>query len=663
MNGPRPALVYLLALGTCLSISSTQIGALTIYRIGGESLPEPDPASFGAPADSVRFVQLGWDESRVEPFGRAHLMDVQADSIRPDFVERANLMSEIETRGGLLRARFTGRMAFGGDPAMAAFYDTDSTTAYAGNQQPFVREQSLRIAGSPFCLRPNYCKYIHARLPGAYPLQLIRIYPTPGNEDSHFIPKYTLGIGDGDPLKFGEQDRTFGSTTDGGSESLEASFDIVSERPENEEPLLEFEFDDEPVQDVVLIAPIGDWEIAEFEIVFDGFAVDANYKTAVISLETPGTLGPLSWSGAIHPGASVDMRVRTGDTEDPNIYYRNTFRGAERSRLNTEGLPLTRREYLRLESGEQAGTVDDLDNWSHWSPSLDFTSFEGVIAESLPRLYLQINADFASGGRLDFVQFSASQPPVVTRVLAEIEPNRAPVREVTRFTFVVAADISVGDLGFDSVEIETPALIDRVVSVAVEDSLIDASDWQAAIAPGSFTVQFPRMDDRNTGDVVKIVFDARIYDYGSEFRGRVFDSDRPWEVAQLIEAGDADFLTESNSLSVELSSLGSRTLGELRLSTEVLTPNGDGTNDLLDIDFDLINLSSAIPVSVDVFTLSGSHVAELPVERFGSGPHRVVWNGRDHGDSLLPPGIYVLRLNADTDQDVHRVERIISLAY
>ena len=82
-------------------------------------------------------------------------------------------------------------------------------------------------------------------------------------------------------------------------------------------------------------------------------------------------------------------------------------------------------------------------------------------------------------------------------------------------------------------------------------------------------------------------------------------------------------MSPSQTAAVELNSLGTRTVGDLRLSTAVLTPNGDGINDLLDIDFDLVNLSSPVPVSVDVFTLSGACVAELSVERFGSGPHRV----------------------------------------
>ena len=43
-----------------------------------------------------------------------------------------------------------------------------------------------------------------------------------------------------------------------------------------------------------------------------------------------------------------------------------------------------------------------------------------------PRRYVQLRADFESlkeaGGRLDYVQFSVSDPPVATQVLAEISP-------------------------------------------------------------------------------------------------------------------------------------------------------------------------------------------------------------------------------------------------
>ena len=171
------------------------------------------------------------------------------------------------------------------------------------------------------------------------------------------------------------------------------------------------------------------------------------------------------------------------------------------------------------------------------------------------------------------------------------------------------------------------------------------------------------MDDRNTGDLVEILFDARVYSFGTEFRGRVFDGGKPWEVPQLLAPGDADFRIDNNSLSVELSDVAAKTLDDLHLSSPVFTPNADGINDLLGLEFDLVNLSAAVPASILIHDLTGASVADLPLEPLASGPHRVRWDGRDGRGELLPPGIYILRLQVDTDDGEFSVERLVSLAY
>ena len=613
------------ALGACLG-GAAPIAGLTIYRLGGESLPAPDAGSLGAPAGAIRFVQLPWSETHDAPFGNAHLVVIQPDSVRADLLTLANLTPEIVDRGGPYPGPAPRPAGMGKRRRVVQASRRGSAD---GLQRRGCRRGKRKSTSSRPAPPSASCGRITANtstwcFPGAYPLQRIRIYPVPGNEENRFIPTYTLGVSDGDPLKFGRQDRTFGNRTDS-AVFITGSFDLVSEVAENNEPLLEFEFDDEPVKEVIFIAPIGNWEIAEFELLFEGFANVANYTTNLIDFGEPGTLGPVAWSGALHPGASVDIRVRAGDTTDPNLYFRNTFRGRERSRLNAEGRPLGRSEYFSLEAGEQAGIAPDLDNWSHWSSVLEFSEGNEILPQGQPRRYAQLSANFLSGGRLDFFEFSVSQPPIVTGGVAEISPGAVPARETSRFNFVFSTEISVGDLGFDSIRIETPALVDSVVSVAVEGRLLEASEWEQEIGPGDFTVRMPRLDDRNTGDLVEILFDARIYSFGTEFRGRVFDSEKPWEVPQLLAAGDADFRIDNNSLSVELSDVAARTLDDLQLSSPVFTPNADGINDLLGLEFDLVNLSAAVPADILVYDLTGAPVAGLPLQPLASGPHRAEW--------------------------------------
>ena len=633
----------------------SQSAALTIYRIGGESLPPPEPDSLNAPPESVQFVQLSWDELDEPPFGRSHLVDIRPDSIRPEFLpDTLNLTPHIRNAGGIINGWAGYGRGFQQEPEMATMWDEDFETYYVG-QAPFIGDR-----GTPYCgnTRDTVCKYVWVTLSGVFPLRSVRVFPPTGTEEDRHITTYTLGINDGDPLKIGFREREI--RYEG---YISVDFDVVTEVLENTDGVLEFEFSGEPVQNIVFIAQVGRWRIAEFEIYADGFAVNSDYASSVIDLGQAATLGPFTWSGALHPGARLDLRVRSGGTPDPHIYYRNTFRGAERSRYNAEGSPLVRSTYFNLEAGEQGGIVPDVENWSPWSSPLKFSARAADFATPRPRRYLQFRADFHSGGRLDYLQFPVTQPPVATRAVAEIEPARVHAGQTSRFRYLLLPDIRVGDQGFDRIEIAAPSRIDRVESVAIDGVSLEPAQWQADIETGAFVVHIPRRNERDTQDLIEIVFHARIFDYGTVFDGRIYDSTRPWEVPQALEPGDAAFLADSNSLTVELIEVGQQVLGAIELSGSSFTPNGDGVNDQLDIRFDLVNLSAPVPVNLEVFDLAGTRRTQRPLAQRGSGPHSVFWDGRDDNGRILPPGLYLLRLDVDTDNHTFTASRVVSLAY
>ena len=669
----RSALTRRAFLCCCLTVlvGLSQSWALTIYRIGGENVPLPDPAALGAPPDSVRFVLLKWDDLDEQPFGSSQFVEIRPDSVRPQYMPPdLNLTPLVKDEGGVIKG-WAGYNGFQQEDGMEVMWDGDLGTYYVG-QAPFIGSQ-----GAPYCgdeqtastrnsHLEGHCKHIWVSLSGVFPLRSVRVIPPPGTEEDRHISAYTLGINDGDPFKIGTRPRSIWDKVfpGPGKGTLSVDFDVVTEVMDNRRGVLEFELSGEPVQNIVFIALQGNWWIGEFEVYADGFAVSSNYSTEVIDLgDPPATLGPLSWSGTLHPGSSVDLRVRSGDAADPNIYYRNTFRGDERSRYDAEGNPLDRRAYLRLELGEQGGIGPDLESWSSWSAPLEFGDQAAQFGTTRPRQYVQFKADFHSGGRLDYLEFPVTQPPAVTRAVAEIEPERVAARETTRFAYFLRPEISVGDAGFDRIRIAAPDSIDGVESVTVGADRLESSEWEATIDSTGFEVSLPRMGDRQTRELVAIVFHARVYDYGTVFEGRVYDSNRPWEVPQLLEPGDADLLAENNSLTVDLIDVGQGALDQIEISTAVFTPNGDGVNDRLDIRFDLLNLSAEAPVNLRVFDLSGTRRAELPQAQLRSGPHEVSWDGRDENERLLAPGIYLLQLEVETDDDTFTASRAVSLAY
>ncbi|MCY3760130.1 MAG: hypothetical protein OXH50_02670, partial [Gemmatimonadetes bacterium] len=70
-------------------------------------------------------------------------------------------------------------------------------------------------------------------------------------------------------------------------------------------------------------------------------------------------------------------------------------------------------------------------------------------------------------------------------------------------------------------------------------------------------------------------------------------------------------------------------------------------NDELAIEYELVNMVGSVPVTVSFHDLSGRKVAGIVSER-ETGSFRETWNGTD-GQNLLPPGIYPLRLEVETD--------------
>jgi hypothetical protein len=171
------------------------------------------------------------------------------------------------------------------------------------------------------------------------------------------------------------------------------------------------------------------------------------------------------------------------------------------------------------------------------------------------------------------------------------------------------------------------------------------------------------VDPQGTNDLIEVVFQAEVFKFGTVFSGWVFDSTRPHEVRQAVTAGDADPLVDSNTLSVELTLIRPQTIHALRLVSSVFTPNGDGTNDELQIEFDLLNLVGAVSVTVDLYDLSGRKLGRVFDGVAASGRFSAAWDGRDGEGHLLAPGLYIIRLAVDTDQGLATAERVVSLAY
>ena len=95
----------------------------------------------------------------------------------------------------------------------------------------------------------------------------------------------------------------------------------------------------------------------------------------------------------------------------------------------------------------------------------------------------------------------------------------------------------------------------------------------------------------------------------------------------------------------------------------MLTPNGDGINDEVDIFFNLLQLTRPTPIVVEIYDLAGRLVHNISEDEQRIGPVAYRWDGCLRSGSLLLPGTYiwVLRVQADAFEEVH--QGMIAIAY
>ena len=653
--------------------------ALTIYRIGGEDVDLPDIDGLEvvrlswdelpAPASDapVTFVQLPWAGAVEDAHGSTSLLQIGANSIVPQRLDPdVNLTPLIRSRGGSIES--TEGYAFKDtEEALKDLFDENPKTAYSGGGSHFTF--SDKLAGG----NRGPVRVIVFNLGGAFPLSRIRLYPTPKYADQRIMKEFTIGINDarltlnddyGDPHGFEslEMHRIYSVY------GFTIHYNVALSAEENTVSTIEVDLDGTPVWNIIFDAPVGNWEIAEFEIYGDGFAGHATYRSNIIDLGRSAALGDLVWSGERDPDAEVKLTMRSGSTPDPNDYWRNTFRGDERVRFDVNGKVLTRKAYARLEGGERGGITPNVHNWQAWNSPFDFGSQEAEVPADRPRRFAQFNVEFAtpaaarSGSRLDYLQFDVSSPPVASQVVAEIDPPVVEAGTLTRFRYLLLAALE-DTLSFDSIEIETPIEVASVDSIFIDGVYLDRSQWELERNSTGFVVTIPTMDVHRTNDLVEVVFQTEVFEFGTEFKGRIFNSSRPDEVRQRVRPGDADELVDSNTLNVALVELAASSIQGLDLSTSVVTPNGDGVNDELEIRFDVVNLSGSVPVTLTLYDLAGSKVTEAFAGVVASGRHPATWDGTGADGQPVLPGVYILRLNVDADEGDDAILHVVSVAY
>ena len=591
---------------------------LTLYRIGG-----PPPA----PMEGVDIVHLAWEEALAGFDGRAEGLLFAGGAATPIRVAADdNLALTAKSRGGGPKS---ARFGVGGfleteNEVSAGIADGDSTTVFKNTDSEHVGARVVLILD----------------LGGRFPVHRVRFYPSP-QFPLRFIEQFVLTAYD-----------------DGRDE-------VVVSETDNRSSIVDLRFSPRAADRLVLSMAFRqrDWEVAEFEAYGAGYGLEALYQTQVFDLGGPATVGDLRWSGFRERDARVKIRTRNGTAADPNRYWRFTGRGDEQTFRDEAGQPLTRPAYDNLK-GNKAGITTDLDHWTPWSGTYDFADSTGApIAAPTARQYLQFQALFLPQGRqgagLRFVEFTASQPPLANQVVAELWPVEAEPGQVTPFIYAFKPLLAPDNSGFDQLVLQTSGRLVGLDSVRVNGATVA---WTADLAPQRWVLSLPRMDATDSQKLVELFFRAQVFHFGTAFEGRVFDSERPLEVGQQVQGGDATFALDSNQVWASIRLRG-RLVSEVRAQPPVVTPNGDGINDAAGVEYSLLELVETGQVAVDIFDLAGRLVRPLYRGQQRSGRHLHLWDGRRADGSTVAPGTYLYRVRVNTDAEREEHTGAIGVAY
>ncbi|MEE2628756.1 MAG: FlgD immunoglobulin-like domain containing protein, partial [Candidatus Latescibacterota bacterium] len=181
---------------------------------------------------------------------------------------------------------------------------------------------------------------------------------------------------------------------------------------------------------------------------------------------------------------------------------------------------------------------------------------------------------------------------------------------------------------------------------------------------GAVAVRFPA-PVTGGNEVYAFRFRTRVFLQSTVFSVQLQSSEQP-DLLQEVVGGDATQVVATQSLSVVSRLTENSLLEDVQIEPRAITPNGDGINDRVEIRISIYHLEREKTLGVEVFDLSGRRVRDLSVQRsFPSGEHVFTWDGRDDEARIVPPGLYVMRIDIATDSDAAGTStaRLLHVAY
>jgi hypothetical protein len=531
-------------------------------------------------------------------------------------------------------------------------------------------------------------------LGAAFPINRLRFYPPPADPDG-YMRAYELFLSEG-----AEFDR-----------SNRPTYTSLRRVENNDTSLVEFAFATTNTRFIQLKnLSKTPFSLAEFEIYGEGYIPESGYLSQLHSFGGPVNYGRLILEttrlsrGEAEAEPRCAVQVRNGADDTPLDYFRSDRETGTETEVSAEEYetqlprlaffrkdPLTgaaleevsRDAYLVLPVEEQGAIRDfvrgsirtDGENWSPWSPPMELRDtgrYEFPLDLPGPRAYFQFRVSFAGDAenamsldafRLEYAPQLASS--AVGEVALAGEPAPAggvaavPSGVDTTFTCDVRAFFDQDGLpGFAGLKLASfPAPVFERLEMG--DPLVPVAVARVDTALDGFSVYFAPAVDRQHNQPLRLVFRQQALEHHTAVGAWLLG--RGEGLPQPVAAGNASDAVLTNALSIYTAD--PEPALEVRLSPAVLTPNGDGANDLARISYSLIQFAGQIQVEVEVFDLAGRRVRRLLSAPQSSGAYQLDWDGRGDGNQLLPPGNYLCRVRGQAQARTFSTEKVIGVVY